>query len=88
METHDEPRNCIDEQTNISSLSIELCCKKMAANYKMTEKQLEVLLNDSKARVLSTLGGVILINTTNEKQLALAIVEEVKQAKEQAQKHR
>ena len=78
METHDEPRNCIDEQTNISSLSIELCCKKMAANYKMTEKQLEVLLNDSKARVLSTLGGVILINTTNEKQLALAIVEEVK----------
>ena len=78
METHDEPRNCIDEQTNIRSLSIELCCKKMAANYKMTEKQLEVLLNDSKARVLSTLGGVILINTTDEKQLAKAIVEEVK----------
>lgn len=78
METHDEPRNCIDEQTNISSLSIELCCKKMAANYKMTEKQLEILLNDSKARVLSTLGGVILINTTDEKRLAKAIVEEVK----------
>lgn len=78
METHDEPRNCIDEQTNISSLSIELCCEKMAANYKKTEEQLEVLLNDSKARVLSTLGGVILINTTDEKQLAKAIVEEVK----------
>lgn len=78
METHDEQRKCIDEQTKISSLSIELCCKKMAANYKKTEEQLNVLLKDSKAKVFPTLGGVILINTTNEKQLAKVIVEEIK----------
>ncbi len=50
----------------------------MAANYKKTEEQLNVLLKDSKAKVFPTLGGVILINTTNEKQLAKVIVEEIK----------
>lgn len=69
---------CIDEQTNISSLSIELCCKKMAANYKRTAHQLDVLLEDSKGATSPTLGGKILINTGDDKRLAKAIVDEIK----------
>ena len=69
---------CIDEQTNIPSLSIALCCKKMAANYKITGQQLDHLLEDSRGYITITLGGKILINTTDNKRLADAIVEEVK----------
>lgn len=69
---------CIDEQTNISSLSIELHCKYMAVNYKGTAHQLDAILEDSKGAVTPTLGGKILINTIDEKQLAKAIVQEVK----------
>ena len=69
---------CIDEQTNISSLSIELCCKKMAANYKRTAHQLDAILEDSKGAISPTLGGKILINTGDDKRLAKAIVDEVK----------
>lgn len=69
---------CVDEQTNISSLSIELYCKKMAANYKSTAHQLDIILEDSKGAVSPTLGGTILINTIDDKRLAVAIVQEVK----------
>lgn len=69
---------CIDEQTNISSLSIELCCKRMATNYKRTAQLLDALLEVSKGRVSPTLGGKILINTGDDKRLAVAIVQEVK----------
>ena len=69
---------CIDEQTNINSLSIELYCKRMAANYKRTAQLLDALLEDSKWAVIPTLGGKILINTGDDKRLAVAIVQEVK----------
>ena len=69
---------CIDEQTNISSLSIELYCKRMVANYKRTAQLLDALLEDSKGVVIPTLGGKILINTGDDKRLAVAIVQEVK----------
>lgn len=69
---------CIDEQTNINSLSIELCCKKMTANYKRTAQHLDALLEDSKGAVIPTLGDKILINTSDDKRLAVAIVQEVK----------
>ena len=69
---------CIDEQTNISSLSIRLCCENMAANYKCTAHQLDALLEDSKGTVIPTLGDKILINTIDDKRLAVAIVQEVK----------
>lgn len=69
---------CIDEQTNINSLSIELYCKRMAANYKCTAELLDALLEDSKGAVIPTLGNKILINTGDEKRLAMAIVQEVK----------
>lgn len=69
---------CIDEQTNISSLSIELYCKRMAANYKRTAQLLDALLEDSKGAVIPTLGDKIFINTGDDKRLAVAIVQEVK----------
>ena len=69
---------CIDEQTNISSLSFELCCKRMAANYECTAHQLDVILEDRKGAISPTLGGKILINTVDDKRLAVAIVREVK----------
>lgn len=69
---------CIDEQTNINSLSIELYCKRMVANYKRTAQLLDALLEDSKGVVIPTLGGKILINTGDDKRLAVAIVQEVK----------
>ena len=69
---------CIDEQTNISSLSIGLCCKKMTANYKRTAQLLDALLEGSKGRVSPTLGGKILINTGDDKRLAVEIVDAVK----------
>lgn len=69
---------CIDEQTNISSLSFELCCKRMAANYECTAHQLDVILEDRKGAISPTLGGKILINTGDDKRLAVAIVREVK----------
>lgn len=69
---------CIDEQTNINSLSIELYCKRMAANYKCTAELLDALLEDSKGTVIPTLGDKILINTIDDKRLAVAIVQEVK----------
>lgn len=69
---------CIDEQTNINSLSIELYCKRMVANYKRTAQLLDALLEDSKGAVIPTLGGKILINTGDDKRLAVAIVQEVK----------
>lgn len=69
---------CIDEQTNINSLSIELYCKRMAANYKRTAQLLDALLEDSKGAVIPTLGDKILINTGDDKRLAVAIVQEVK----------
>ena len=69
---------CIDEQTNISGLSIELYCKEMAANYKRTADFLDALLEDSKGAVAPTLGDKILINTIDEKRLAVAIVREIR----------
>lgn len=69
---------CIDEQTNISCLSIELYCKRMTANYKRTAQYLYALLEDSKGAVFPTLGDKILINTGDDKRLAVAIVREVR----------
>lgn len=68
----------IDEQTIIDSLSLTLCCMKIAKNFKITEQQLNALLKENNGRVTKTLRGCVLKNTTDNKRLAKAIVEEIK----------
>jgi hypothetical protein len=50
----------------------------MTANYKRTAQYLYALLEDSKGAVFPTLGDKILINTGDDKRLAVAIVREVR----------
>ena len=69
---------CIDEQTKISGILIELNCKKMVHNYEKTEQQLDAILEGSKGRIILTMGGKILINTMDEKKLAETIIENVR----------
>lgn len=69
---------CFDERTKINSVSLQLCCAKIAKNYRQTKEQLNALLSQSKGSAQITLQGDIIINTIDNKRLASEIVKEVK----------